>query len=273
MGMTSPITRRAFAASFPLWRLLGQDGLRLVSDSEWSRTRDIYTAERADKPALGIRFSVLLKENGNVREVSTQHKFRSGDRFRLQVGMKNDAYLYIVNTTVPGNPDTLPRGIEVVRINNKPRPDVKYRLIYPPKGERPKKLDKAKTHVLPVDFVMDNNAGLENLFLIVSREPVNLSRFFKPDGSMQTGVAAGTITGPAAGAPPSASPPASVPPASDTNQSVLDSLNRQLTEWAENTELGLAAGDARGVEVVSYAVPRKDKQPFVVTVNLLHYPK
>jgi hypothetical protein len=272
--MDSPITRRTFTTLIPFCRLLSQGNPRRPSDSEWSRARGIYIDTRGSSPALGIRFSVLLKTGGTTQEVSTQHKFRSGDRFELHVGLKNDAYLYIVNCTLQGNPEALPRGIEVVPVNNdKPRQDIKYRLLFPLKGMPPAKLEKTKTHVLPVDFVMDENTGLEKLFLLVSGKPVNLSRFFRPDGSMQASVASGRITGPATTGAPSSANASPNSPGSDTNEAVTTNLNRQLREWAENTELGLAEDDARGVEVVSYAVPRKDTQPFVVTVDLLHYPK
>jgi hypothetical protein len=115
---------------------------------------EVVNAARNAVP-LALRYSVLKQEGGAFREVDPENTFRSGDRIRLTVRANDDAFLYVVMRGSSGT----------------------WSLLFPSKeyagGDN--HLKKGKDYTIPAggrgQFVFDERAGEERLFLVLSRQP------------------------------------------------------------------------------------------------------
>lgn len=105
---------------------------------------------------LGLRYSVLKRDSeGKFVEVDPDSTFHSGDRIRLQVEANTGAYLYVVMQGSSGN----------------------WRLLFPSKevSGGSNRVSRGESRQIPSgnrgQFVFDEQAGTEKLFLVLSREP------------------------------------------------------------------------------------------------------
>ena len=107
---------------------------------------------------LGLRYS-LLKRNaaGSFAEVDPDSTFHSGDRIRLKVDANTGGYLYVVMQGSSGNWRLLFPSAEVAGGNNHVQRG-ETRMV--PSGDRGQ-------------FVFDEQAGTEKLFVVLSRQPQN----------------------------------------------------------------------------------------------------
>ena len=80
----------------------------------------------------GLKFSVLLNRDCRETQVSSGHRFQSGDRMRFQFQLNNPAFVYVVHREISGDPASKavsryagPKGILFVRSSqasgNEPR--------------------------------------------------------------------------------------------------------------------------------------------------------
>ena len=114
----------------------------------------VMPAALSDQP-LGLRYSLLKKtESGETVEVDSATEFRSGDSIRLEVETSDVAYLYVVNKGSSGRWNVLFPSKNIAGGAN--RVDPEYRYIIPPGGW----------------FTFDEQVGEEQLFLLLSRQPV-----------------------------------------------------------------------------------------------------
>ncbi len=105
---------------------------------------------------LGLRYSVLKRDaSGSYGEVDADTNFRSGDRIRIQVDANTSGYLYIVTQGSSGNWTLLFPSKEVAGGSNHVQKG-DSRLI--PSGDRGQ-------------FLFDENAGAEKLFIVLARQP------------------------------------------------------------------------------------------------------
>ncbi len=106
--------------------------------------------------SLALRYSVLkLAGDGRYEEVDPENVFRSGDRIRIAVQVNDAGYLYVVHQGSSGVWKVLFPSSEVDHGSNRVRPGQDYEI--PPGGR----------------FYFDEQAGVEKLFLVVSRRPVD----------------------------------------------------------------------------------------------------
>lgn len=105
---------------------------------------------------LGLRYTVLKRDtNGKFVEVDPDSTFRSGDRIRLTVDTNTAGYLYVVMQGSSGN----------------------WRLLFPsPEVDGgSNRIEKGASQQIPSgdtgQFVFDQQAGTEKLFLVLSRKP------------------------------------------------------------------------------------------------------
>lgn len=105
---------------------------------------------------LGLRYTVLKRDDsGKFVEVDPDSTFRSGDRIRLSVDTNTPGYLYVVMQGSSGN----------------------WRLLFPsPDVEGgSNRIEKGASQQIPPgdtgQFVFDQQAGTEKLFLVLSRKP------------------------------------------------------------------------------------------------------
>ncbi len=203
----------------------------------------------------GVKVSVFATDAGKRRRVSTDYEFRSGDSFELELETNQPSYVYVVNRTLPGDPGTLSsKGIERIRDEDRrERPRTgPYKLLYPMKND-PKVADPNKPFTL-AGFKMDDRPGVEKMFILVSAKPIDITRYFDVNGDQRTG------RRPAGGGGNR----------EDTDDDVLDQLNKDLADWSQNAESALPKGIEREPE--GYGVVRNPAKPGVVELTLLHFP-
>lgn len=218
---------------------------------------------------LGLKHAVLLERDGRLRRVSSTHPFRSGDRFRVEVEPNRAAFIYVLNRTLRGDERSLrSKGIDVIRDEDRRdrsgsrRP---YRLLYPAPGRRPAAVRAGARIQLPSRdgyFVMDDEPGVERVYLVVSDRPVDVLDDFDPEDGRQR-------TGPPRGRDGS------------IEDDVLDQLNARLASWVGNADVAMADEDAagKGIDVAGYGVVREDDgsgdgpRIAAVEVNLRHLPR
>ena len=105
---------------------------------------------------LGLRYAVLKRDaNGQYNEVDPDTSFRSGDRIRLKVDANTSGYLYVVMQGSSGTWKLLFPSAEVAGGSNLVRKGESRQI---PSGERGQ-------------FVFDEQAGNEKLFIVLTRQP------------------------------------------------------------------------------------------------------
>jgi len=135
---------------------------------------------------LGIRYSVLKRNAAGVyQEVDVDTTFHSGDRIRLEAQANSTGYLYVVAQGSSGNWQVLFPSREVSNGSN---------VVH-----------RGETRLVPGgnqgQFVFDEQAGTEKLFLVLSRQPEqSLEKLIYSMGG-QTAPADPTVVKPAATEP------------------------------------------------------------------------
>ena len=105
---------------------------------------------------LGLRYAVLKRDaNGQYNEIDPDTSFRSGDRIRLKVDANTSGYLYVVMRGSSGTWKLLFPSAEVAGGSNHVRKGESRQI---PSGERGQ-------------FVFDEQAGNEKLFIVLTRQP------------------------------------------------------------------------------------------------------
>lgn len=105
---------------------------------------------------LGLRYAVLKRDaNGQYNEIDPDTNFRSGDRIRLKVDANTSGYLYVVMQGSSGTWKLLFPSAEVAGGSNLVRKGESRQI---PSGERGQ-------------FVFDEQAGNEKLFIVLTRQP------------------------------------------------------------------------------------------------------
>ncbi len=117
------------------------------------RTVDAVLAVNSSAP-FGLRYTVLKKNGDQATEVSPDVVFHSGDRIRLGVDVSDNGYLYIVSQGSSGNWTVLFPSSEIEQGDNR--------------------VDSGHHYVVPRAqyFSFTGDPGVEKLFVILSRQPV-----------------------------------------------------------------------------------------------------
>ena len=214
------------------------------------QARGIFVEERR----LGAKFSVLLVRNGQESRVSTDHDFRSGDEMKFEVEVNRPAFVYVLNRTFPGDARRLQgRGIEEVRDHdrqNRAGDRRQYTLLYPRPGSRPAALPANRPVRLPAGdavFRMDDDPGLERLYVMVSEHALDIDEYFETEtGRQRTGESA--------------------------DNDVLDQLNANLASASANGSTVFARGIIVDDGNADYGIVEDEERPYTVEVNLRHLP-
>jgi Domain of unknown function (DUF4384) len=105
---------------------------------------------------LGLRYAVLKRDaNGQYNEIDPDTSFRSGDRIRLKVDANTSGFLYVVMQGSSGTWKLLFPSAEVAGGSNHVSKGESRQI---PSGERGQ-------------FVFDEQAGNEKLFIVLTRQP------------------------------------------------------------------------------------------------------
>lgn len=233
----------------------------------------------------GVKFFVELDEGAKpTRRVPVSHDFRTGDRLTFTFEINRDSYVYVINQTLldPASPSgrrgsttssgLVSKRIERVLVDPSPPPPTPRpaprpvparrpadlldnpRLLFPTtraginnrlKGDRPYRIPARGR------YVMDDETGIEKLFVVISDRRLDLSGHFD--------AASGRIRG----------------------AHLADRLRRQLDDWRTNAEVELTtkgivhvvdgereAEDERHAD--GYGVSIDPAKPAVVEIDLRH---
>jgi len=123
------------------------------SGAAGSTTAVSYTS--GEVSPLGLRYSILKREDSGSVEVDPDTVFHSGDRIRLRVDVNTTGYLYIVNRGSSGNWKPLFPSPEIAEGNNR--------------------VEKGKQYEIPSGYVFtfDDQPGQEKLFIVFSHQTVS----------------------------------------------------------------------------------------------------
>ena len=127
---------------------------KVAAKSAAPKTADTHTLSTS--VPLGLRYAVLKRDaSGQYSEVDPDTNFRSGDRIRLHVDANTSGYLYVVMQGSSGTWKLLFPSAEVAGGSN---------LVG--KGES-RQIPPGNTG----QFVFDEQAGNEKLFIVLTRQP------------------------------------------------------------------------------------------------------
>ena len=147
-----------------------------------------------DNRETGVRFDVMLLRGAERRLVPTSYEFVSGDKMLFQFALNRDACVYVLTRTIPGDGAAADRfagskGIEILRGDDlkAEQPTGEYRLLFPlKKTGLQNRLTAGVVHIVPGNgarFTMDQQPGIEKLYIVLSPTPVDILRYF----DMETG--------------------------------------------------------------------------------------
>jgi len=217
-----------------------------------ARARGIYEEGRD----LAAKFNVLLVRGGRERRVSTDYDFRSGDRMKFELELNRPAFVYVLNRTFPGDARRLQsRGIEEVRDDdrrNRRGDRRQYTLLYPRADSRPAALPANRPVRLPRGdrvFVMDDEPGLERLYVMVSEQRLDIDDYFDLNGRQRTRRRPGG--------------------GGSADDDVLDQLNANLASASANGSTVFARGIVEEDDG-DYGIVEDADGPYTVEVNLRH---
>ncbi len=192
----------------------------------------------------GLKFRILLDENGKERRVSTSYPFRTGDRFTFDFEINRNTHVYVINRTQVSTTTSVAAGYHPKKVGHSSRLS-EPRLLFPnSRAGNDNRLASNKTHAVPGrgQFVMDTESGIEKLYVVISDRRLDFSDFFH------------TETG---------EPRSSANPRTAVLQTRLDG-------WKGNALVQLVP---KGIvhEVDGYGATVDASRPAVVEIDLKHY--
>jgi len=104
-------------------------------------------------PALGLRYTILKRNQDSQAETDADAVFHAGDKIRLAVETNDDGYLYVVNRGSSGTWKVLFPSAEIKGGDNRIQRHTRFEI---PSG---------------YTFTFDEQAGEEKLFIVLSRQP------------------------------------------------------------------------------------------------------
>ncbi len=206
----------------------------------------------------GVKVSVFRGSGSSRRRVASDFEFKSKDAFELDLETNQKSYVYVLNRTIDGDPNQLSsKGIERVRDDDRRERQgsrQRYTLLYP-KGGDAKTTSTANKPFTISGFSMDENPGVEKMLVVVSTKPIDLNKYFDLTNGNQREDRRRADSG----------------RRTDSEDDVLDQLNKDLADWASNAETSLPKGVSRDPEGVG--IIRDAAKPAMVELTLRHYAK
>jgi hypothetical protein len=240
--------------------------LALNAQAQDASPKGIYRDPATSATTNGIAYRIYAVHGDQKQEVSVRHNFYSADRFKLQLKLKDPAYVYVLNRTFNGEPKELgEKGITTVRDEDRrrQRDQPRYSVLFPAAGEHPVKIEGGRYRDIPGDVLlrMDDTPGLEKLYVIVSDHEIDLRRLYGNAIRFDHGS--------------EDRPEAREGRRSDSEGDVLDRLNKDMSDWAANGQTEGPSGDdkgtsSKGIERDTYTVAPRNKT-FMAEITLHHY--
>jgi hypothetical protein len=191
----------------------------------------------------GLKFRVVMDEGGRERLVPTTYPFRSGDRFTFSFEINRNTHVYVINRTQVSSVGATAAGYEPKRVDRSSRLG-EPRLLFPTsRAGNDNRLASNRAHAVPTKgyFVMDEESGIEKLYVVIADRALDFGDFFDGD------------TGRLRGANPRTA-----------------ALQARLDSWKDNSMVELVP---KGIvhEVDGYGVTVDASRPAVVEIDLKHY--
>lgn len=127
----------------------------------------------------GLKFRIELDDRGKSRRVPTTYPFHSGDRFTFSFEINRDTYVYVVNRTQTSQPAMVNAGLHA-KGTATPRLS-EPRLLFPTEESGShNRLASNAAYKVPRRgfFVMDDESGIEKLYVVISDRPLDLGELF-----------------------------------------------------------------------------------------------
>jgi hypothetical protein len=185
---------------------------------------------------LAVSAEIEVERDGKRGMVPSNYEFRSGDRFWMHVSVNRDAYIYVLNRTLTG-PGAASRGVKLLADADRKAPAADaYTLVFPAPNTAAPLVRKGTPTTIPgrgLYFAMDDVPGAEKLLVVASETQLtSITSAFDP------------ATGRLAAAN-----------RSDSVGAVLDRLNGELVQAAENT------ASSRDIVIVDAPAPSRGSPP------------
>ena len=191
----------------------------------------------------GLKFRIVLDDGGKARRVPSTYPFHTGDRFTFSFEINRNTHIYVINRTQTSAPAPVSAGYQAKRIHRTRLGEP--RLLFPTsQAGSNNRLASNADHKVPSrgHFVMDQESGIEKLYVVISDRRLDFSDFF--DGRN------GQLRGSA--------------------NSRTAALQAKLDAWKGNALVQLAPKGIRH-EVDGYGVSVDAAKPAVVEIDLKHY--
>jgi len=213
-----------------------------------------------DNREAGVRFDVMLLRGAERRLVPTSYDLVSGDKMLFQFVLNRDACVYVLTRTIPGDGAAAERfagckGIEILRGDDlkAEQPKGEYRLLFPlRKTGLQNRLTAGVVHIVPGNgarFTMDQQPGIEKLYIVLSPTPVDILRFLdKETGRMLRTRSSAPLP----------------------DRGALTELGGQMSEWSKNGNTAIPERGSKGITVERYGVSADSARPALIEVDLRH---
>ena len=211
--------------------------VELRAQTDLLRLKGVWADATSSPVVTAARYHILLEQSGGERvRVPANREFRSGERFWLDLEVRNPAFVYVINRTLTG-----PRSS--VGTNSSPSP-VEYNrhLVFGPERIEPGRL--VTVPKLPRAMRLDEVTGVEKLYVILSRTRIQeLEQNFDSKGAPLA-----------------------------TSDAASRSLDCLFAAWAANTDSALPEPNAKGavLDIDGYSLSRRNDRPLVVELTLAH---
>jgi len=124
---------------------------------------DGSSTDAADSGPIGLGYSLYMKDpRGNIVRADPKREFHAGDHIRIALEPNTDGYLYVFYTENSGTPQMLFPDARLNGGENRIQAHVPY--------EVPSSFETEESRRW---FVFDKNPAIEQLYIVVTRTPLN----------------------------------------------------------------------------------------------------
>jgi hypothetical protein len=128
-----------------------------------TNTSHNQNSSKHELQAIGLGYTLFMRDaNGRGVRVEPSHEFRNGDRVRISLEPNIDGYLYVFHTENDGAPEMIYPDARLDSGDNSIEAHVPFEV--PSSEETDERLRW---------FTFYGNGGVEHLYVVVTREPLN----------------------------------------------------------------------------------------------------
>ena len=192
----------------------------------------------------GLKFRIVMDDGDRKRYVPTTYPFHTGDRFTFRFEINRDTHVYVINRTRTRSTAVVTAGYRAKGVEHRTRLG-EPRLLFPTaRAGSDNRLASRRAHTVPSQgyFMMDDQSGIEKLYVVISDRRLDFSDVFAADtGELRRGARSRTAA-----------------------------LQARLDGWKANALVQLVP---KGIvhEVDGYGASVNASRPAVIEIDLKHY--